>query len=153
MLVIDSGVGKVVRQSYEYIPYQPGKSRLMLFTGVLETTGGVSGATCRIGCFDDTDDKSSVSVAGNGLFFELTSDGIYVVSRLNNTDTRVLQSAWNTDVFDGNDDSELTVSDFSKAMIFGIDQEWLGVGKVRFGFFINGQFHIQKWQNYQLDMK
>jgi hypothetical protein len=142
MAVTDSGVGKVVRQSYEYIPYQPGKSRLMLFTGVLETSGGVSGATSRIGCFDDSADKSSVAAAGNGLFFELTSDGIYVVIRLNNTDTKVLQSAWNTDVFDGNGDSGLTVSDFSKAMIFGIDQEWLGVGTVRFGFFINGQFRV-----------
>ncbi len=41
MALSSSGVGRVVRQSHEYIPYQPGKSRLMIFTGVLETSGGV----------------------------------------------------------------------------------------------------------------
>lgn len=141
MALADSGTGKVVRQSYEYIPYQPGKSRLMLFTGVLETSGGVAGVTSRIGCFDDSADKSEVAAAGNGLFFELTTTGLYVCIRLNNAEEKVLQSSWNTDVFDGTGSSELTVTDFSKAMIFGIDQEWLGVGRVRFGFVINGQFH------------
>ena len=106
MKVTSSGVGKVARQSLEYIPYQPGKSRLMLFTGVLDTSGGTSNCTSRIGCFDDTDDKSSVSATGNGLFFELTSTGIYVVKRLNDTDTRVLQSSWNFDTFGGNYDTQ-----------------------------------------------
>lgn len=146
MSLSSSSTGAVIRQTYEYIPYQPGKSRLMLFTGVLEAlNGGVSGVTSRIGCFDDEGNKTSVAAQGNGLLFELTSDGLYVVERQNSSNTSVIQSSWNTDVFDGSGNestnpSGLSVSDYSKAMIFGIDQEWLGVGRTRFGFFINGEF-------------
>lgn len=146
MALSSSSVGSVIRQTYEYIPYQPGKSRLMLFTGVLETSGGVSGVTSRIGCYDDGGNKTAVSGPGNGLYFELTSSGIYVCERLNNSNTTVIQSNWNTDVFDGSGSSSnpsgLTINDFSKAMIFGIDQEWLGIGRTRYGFIINGTFYV-----------
>lgn len=140
MSLANTGTGKVVRQSFEYVPYQPGKSRLMLFTGVLETSGGVTNSVSRIGCFDSTTEKTDVSGTGNGHFFELNGTTMYVVERNNNTDTKVAQSSWNVDILDGNGSSGLTVSDWSKAFIFAIDMEWLGVGVVRFGFFINGSF-------------
>ena len=136
--------GKVVRQTYEYIPYQPGKSKLMLFTGILETHGGITGIKSRIGCFDGADEKTFAPGTGNGCFFELDNKTLYTVIRLNNVDDRVQQSDWNFDKFDGNGPSGLTLthSNFANALIFGIDQEWLGVGRVRFGFFINGTFHL-----------
>lgn len=149
MSLSDSGTGSNIRQSYEYIPYQPGKSRLMLFTGVLEVlNGGVSGVTSRIGCFDDAGNKTiALGGSGNGLFFELVGTDLYVVERLINSNTAVIQSSWNFDVFDGSGNtstnpSGLLVNDYSKAMIFGIDQQWLGVGVSRFGFMINGVFRI-----------
>ena len=135
--------GKVIRQSFEYIPYQPGKSRLMLFSGVMEMQGGITGVTCRIGCFDSNVDKTAYSGSGNGCFFELNGTTMSVVIRLNNTDSeKVARGAWNYDKFDGNGPSGFTITDFSKAMIYAIDQEWLGVGRVRFGFFINGKFWL-----------
>ena len=148
MSLSSSGVGSVIRQTYEYIPYQPGKSRLMMFTGVLEAiNGGISGVTSRIGCFDDSGNKSSVAAPGNGIIFELTNDGLYVVERQNDSNTAVIQSNWNYDVFDGSGNSStnpsgLLVNDYSKALIFIIDQEWLGVGPTRFGFMINGVFRL-----------
>lgn len=138
MTVADSGVGKVVRQSYEYIPYQPGKSRLMIFTGVLELSGGVGGAICRIGCFDSSVEKTAVAGPGNGLFFELNGTTMYVVERLNNVDTKVEQSSWNLDTLDGTGPSGITISTWNNAFIFTISQEWLGVGIVRFGLMVNG---------------
>jgi hypothetical protein len=139
-MTVGGGVGKVVRQTYEYIPYQNGKSRLMIFSGVMEINGGVAGVVCRIGSFDSSTEKTAGS--GNGLFFELNGTTMKCVIRLNNTDTSVIQSLWNFDKFDGNGPSGLIVNDYSKAMIFAIDQEWLGIGRVRFGFFINGVFHV-----------
>jgi hypothetical protein len=35
-MTVGGGAGKVIRQSYEYIPYQNGKSRLMIFSGVMD---------------------------------------------------------------------------------------------------------------------
>lgn len=140
MALADSGTGKVIRQSYEYIPYQPGKSRLMLFTGVLETSGGVTNSVSRIGCFDSTTDKTDVSGTGNGHFFELNGTTMYVVERLNDSDTQIAQASWNVDVLNGEGSSGLTVTDWSKSFIFAIDMGWLGVGVVRMGFFINGSF-------------
>lgn len=141
--------GHVVRQSYEYVPYQPGKSKLMLFSGVLGAIdGGVTGVIARVGSYDSGDDKTfaGASGTGNGLFFELGgSNGkvMHVVIRLNDNDTaKVAMSEWNHDTFDGSGPSGLIVTDFSTAKIFTIDQEWLGVGTVRFGFFINGTFHL-----------
>lgn len=148
MSLSSSGTGSVIRQTYEYIPYQPGKSRLMLFSGVLESiNGGASGVVSRIGSFDDSGNKTAVSAPGNGLLFELTGDGLYVVERQNNSNTAIIQSSWNVDVFDGSGNSStnpsgLLINDYSKALIFGIDQEWLGVGRTRFGFYINGEFKV-----------
>lgn len=143
-----TGTNKVVRQSYEYVPYQPGKSRLMIFSGVLEAIeGGVTGTYERIGSFDSHVEKTSISGSGNGCFFELDGRVLYAVIRLNDTvthngNTRVAQTEWSFDKFDGTGPSGLTVNNYSTSKILAIDQEWLGVGQVRFGFFINGQFHV-----------
>jgi len=142
-MTTSSGVaGKVIRQSYEYIPYQPGKSKLMLFTGILEMAGGVADSISRMGCFDASTDKSSVAGTGNGHFFELNGTTMNVVERLNNVDTTIAQASWNVDAFDGSGPSGFTISGaaWGKSRIFAVDQEWLGVGVVRMGLFINGAF-------------
>lgn len=140
MALADSGTGKVIRQSFEYVPYQLGKSKIMFFTGVMETSGGVTNSVSRIGSFDSTTEKTDVSGTGNGHFFELDGTTMYVVERLNDSDTRVAQSSWNVDILDGNGSSALTVSDWSKAHLFVIEIQWLGVGCVKMGLYINGIF-------------
>ena len=142
MSLFSSGTGKIIRQSYEYIPYQPGKSRLMMFTGVLELNGGINGSVSKIGCFDSDVDKTSVAGPGNGLFFELNGTTMYVVLRANDVDTKVSQSNWNYDKLDGNGPSGYTITNWGQAFLFAIDQEWLGIGLIRFGFFFNGQFKL-----------
>jgi len=143
-MAVTADTHRVIRQSKEYILYQPGKSKLAMFSGVMEISGGDTNLLCRIGSFDDHNDKS-VDAGGNGHFFELDGTTLYVVERnstngTGQTDTRVDQTNWNIDVMDGTGVSEYTLdsSKISKAQIFVIDQEWLGVGRVRMGIVLNG---------------
>lgn len=74
-------------------------------------------------------------------FFE-SINGVYGVNIRSNTsgtptDTFVPQANWNLDKVDGTGPSGKTV-DFTKAQIYVIDYEWLGVGRVRFGIVTNG---------------
>lgn len=122
LTVLTASGAKAIRQSKEYIHYNPGKSQKVLITGRMGAPK--SNVRQRIGLFDES----------NGLFFEQTSSGLGAVIRSNTSgsavDSKVLQSSWNKDVF-----ADL---DISKVNIFFIDFQWLGVGRVRFGFVLNG---------------
>lgn len=124
-----SSGSRVVRQSREYMYYEPGKSIQILATGVMGA--GKTNAVQRIGYFDDN----------NGLFFELNGTTLNVVTRSNTSgsivDTAVPQSSWNIDKLDGTGDSGVTL-DITKAQLFVIEYLWLGVGRVRYGFYENG---------------
>lgn len=119
----------VIRQSREYIMYQPGKSKLVYLTGVLYTNPNtLNNVTTKIGCFDDT----------MGIYIQMSNGDISVVKD-NNTVTTVTRSNW-VDSLDGTGPSGVTV-DFSKAQIFMFDFEWLGVGQVRCGIVIAGRLY------------
>lgn len=114
----------IIRQSKQWMNYQPGKSQLISMTGILAHGAGV---VSRMGSFE----------TNNGLFLQSSSDVVSFVVRNQTVDTVIPQSTWNTDKFDGAGPSGFTI-DFTKAQIFFVDYEWLGVGKVRFGFFLDG---------------
>jgi hypothetical protein len=144
MSIAQGTTGKCIRQTYEYIAYQPGKSKLIVISGILETHGGLPNTISRIGCFDSRTEKTYAAGNGNGVFFELNGTDLYAVIRLNDNDTteKVKQSNWNFDRFDGTGPSGLTLNDYSKCMLFAVDLEWLGIGRVRFGFYINGRLWV-----------
>tara|TARA_R110000796_G_scaffold213338_1_gene329451 strand:+ start:241 stop:1503 length:1263 start_codon:yes stop_codon:yes gene_type:complete len=123
MTVTTSG-DKVVRQTRQYLRYQPGKSQLIMMTSNMQSGGDTLNVRRRSGYFD----------AENGIFAELTSAGIGFVVRSNVTgsvvETRVEQADWNLDTLD-----EL---DVTKTHILVIDLQWLGVGRVRVGYVIGG---------------
>lgn len=127
--VTTSSGSLAIRQSRAYIPYQPGKATTVMATGVFGA--GQANTVKRIGMFDDN----------NGVFFQLDGTTKSVVVRSNvsgsPSDTTINQSSWNIDPLDGSGPSGITL-DYSKAQIFTIDFQWLGVGVIRFGFFING---------------
>lgn len=122
-------VSSVIRQTKRRFNYQPGHSQLLLFTGVIGAA--TSNITKRIGYFDDQ----------NGLFFEMIGSGIGVVKRTftsgSAVDTRVVQASWNLDKMDGTGPSGVTLN-FTQTQIMVVDFEWLGVGRVRMGWNING---------------
>ena len=129
-ITVGAEAGVRTRQTKMRFNYQPGKSQMICVTGILGV--GASGITQRIGYGDDD----------NGLFFE-TIDGIFQVNRRTKTsgsavNNRTIQSNFNIDTMDGTGPSRITI-DLSKTQIFWIDFEWLSVGRVRFGFVIEGK--------------
>lgn len=125
-------LGTRARQTFMRFNYQPGKSQLIIMTfSEFDTATGI---TKRVGYFDGS----------NGLFFESDEGTIRVVQRSNVTgspvDTSVDRASWNLDTMDGSGKSGITL-DFTKSQIAFIDFEWLGVGRVRMGFVINGKIY------------
>jgi hypothetical protein len=142
-----AGAGSVVRQTRQYISYQPGKSRLAFISGMLATSaaGHAPGVVARIGMFDDrnVDEKRF----GDGHFFELAAADLAVVERSssvvpgNVTENRVLRASWNGDRLDGTGPSGYTI-DVGKMQLFWMDMEWLGVGDVRMGVVVEGKLVV-----------
>lgn len=122
------------RQTRQRFPYQAGKSSLIVMTGRMDSAANT---TRRVGQFN------GVGTAGdNGFYFEHDGTNLSVNIEKNGSTTSVNQSAWNRDRLDGGaaatNPSGITL-DLTKTLIFFFDYEWLGVGRVRFGFLIAGQ--------------
>jgi hypothetical protein len=135
MNVTAGGVGSVVRQTYRSFPYQPGKGLLVLMTFCMDGSQSLN-LTQRVGYFD----------TANGAFFQRIDGTNSFVLRSSVTgsvsDVRAIpQSAWNGDKLDGTGASGYTL-DSSKSQILWMDFEWLGVGSVRCGFIINGEYIV-----------
>lgn len=115
-----------LRRSKRDMPYQPGKSLLVMqsFCGNLPIAGLVQ----EVGYFDD-ENGVMVRASGTTIQFVIRSYANGSVS-----EDVVSQSSWNIDTFSG--------LQFDKTNIFVTDLEWLGVGRVRCGFVLDGEI---KW--------
>jgi hypothetical protein len=134
MDVTTSSGSEVVRQSYRCMPYQPGKGLLCLATFVMNTAK--TGLRQRVGYFGTQ----------NGVFLQQNDSTVSFVLRSyisgSVSDARIVtQDNWNGDKLDGTGDSGFTL-DLTKAQILWMDFEWLGVGSVRCGFIIDGQYIV-----------
>lgn len=127
--VSNNTAGKRVRQTKMRFNYQPGKSVLIMMT--FNFSFQQAGVTLRKGVFDDN----------NGFFLEDDGNNYNFVRRSYVTgsaiDESISRDNWNVDKLDGTGDSGITL-DFTKTQILLVDYEWLGVGRLRFGFVING---------------
>lgn len=136
VIISSNSNGTYTSQSRKYCVYQPGKSLIIMCSGLINGNGiSTNPVTCytQLGYFDNN----------NGLFFQYNSTagaGIQVVLRNNGSDTFYLQNNWNIDKMNGTGISSLNL-DFSKTQLFIIDLEWLGVGRVRFGFYVFGRIY------------
>ena len=135
LTVTASGVGYYISQSRNYCVYQPGKSLLFMASGIIDPSD--NNYTTRIGYFDNDIPLSNPLTVRNGLYFEC-SGGIISVNIKNNSVTTINQTDWNIDKLNGTGVSGLTL-DFRKTQLFVIDMEWLGVGRVRYGFYAYGK--------------
>lgn len=125
---------EVVRQTRRVFPYQPGKSLLVMCTFAM--AAGATNLRQRVGYFSTS----------NGVFLQQNNNALSLIVRTftggSASDAReVPQSSWNGDKLDGSGASGITL-DVTKTQIFFIDFEWLGVGSVRCGFIIDGQYII-----------
>ena len=137
-LIVGTTLGsKVTRETKRVFPYQPGKSLLILNTFAMNTPK--AGLRQRIGYFGITGGATS-GIPYNGVY--LQQNGLTLtmnlVSASLNTTYSVTQSEWNGDPFDGTGPSG-RVLDISKTNIFWSDIEWLGVGDLRTGFYVDGK--------------
>jgi hypothetical protein len=83
--------------------------------------------------------------AANGYYLELNNTTVSFYERTSVSgslvNNQVVQANWNVDPMDGSGPSGITL-DLTKAQILFMDLEWLGVGTVRIGFVINGNFYV-----------
>lgn len=139
LMTVTGNGDQVIRQSKQVFSYQPGKSLMTMATFVMTTP--TASLRQRVGYFG----------AQNGVYFEANGTTLNLVIRkytngsVDDTTEKIPQSQWNIDRLNGqggpNNLSGLTL-DVSKTQIWWTDVEWLGVGSVRCGFVINGQFII-----------
>jgi hypothetical protein len=122
---------KVYRETTKVFAYQPGKSLQIMSTFTFSPS--TTNLRQRVGYYG----------AENGIYLELDDSSLFMVKRSlvtgTVTSTRIPQSGWNVDKLDGSGPSGITL-DITKAQILFMDIEWLGLGTVRTGFVINGQF-------------
>ena len=134
--ILQSGIstdGYCIHQTKRYHHYMPGKSQLIYST--FNYGASQQNVTKRTGYFDDRD----------GIYFEQAPNGTlsfvirsYVTAGIGTSERRISQSQWNKDKLDGSGPSGFAL-DITKTQLFLVDFEWLGVGRVRCGFSIDGK--------------
>jgi len=124
MSVTTSG-DSVLRRTRRRFPYQPGKGLLSIqsFAGETPTEGLVQ----EVGLFDD---DNGIILRASGSTLQFVVRGKYSGAVTENV---VNQDEWNIDT--------APWLDFSKANIFATDLEWLGAGRVRCGFILDGEYY------------
>jgi hypothetical protein len=135
--LINIGIGttagcSAIRETTKTFSYQPGKSLLVLNTFIMNSPK--ENLRQRVGYFG----------ADNGIYLQVSGIGSTSISFVERslstgTETVVPQTEWNIDKLDGTGVSGYTL-DISKAQILYMDIEWLGLGTVRVGFVIDGNF-------------
>jgi len=133
LAVTSSSGSEVIRETIKVFSYQPGKSLLVLSTFVM--SAAKTNLRQRVGYYG----------AANGYYLEQNNSTVSFVERTSVSgalvNTPVAQSSWNVDPMNGTGPSGITL-DLTKAQILFMDLEWLGVGTVRIGFVINGNFYV-----------
>lgn len=144
LTVGNTSADEVIRETKRVFNYQPGKSLLVMNTFVMNAPK--NNLRQRVGFFG----------AQNGIYFESDRDGAgvttlslvirkYTGGVVDDASEKVPQSEWNGDRLTGlggvNNPSGVAL-DATKAQIFWMDVEWLGVGTVRCGFVIDGEFIV-----------
>lgn len=120
-------------QSYEYIPYQPGRSQLVFITFNMTLTGSLTPDVNRyVGLGDDN----------NGFF--LKYDGAsgkfeFIIRSTTSIGPQIVpEGSWNLDKMNGTGPSGVAM-DWKSTQILVIDFQALYVGRVRMGFDVDGQ--------------
>lgn len=124
---------EVIRETTKVFSYQPGKSLFVFSTFVM--SAAKTNLRQRVGYYG----------VNNGYYLELNNTTVSFVERSFVTgavvNTPVAQASWNVDPMNGSGPSGVTL-DLTKSQILFMDLEWLGVGTVRIGFVVDGNFYV-----------
>jgi len=137
VMTVTANGDAVICQTKQRSLYQSGKSQLIFLT--FYEFQSVANIQKRVGYFSSST-TTPFTTDLDGLFFQ--SDGTGISINVYKTGTTinsspVYQSSWNLDKMDGTGASGIDLN-FSNSQIGVIDFEWLGVGRIRFGFSVNG---------------
>lgn len=115
-----------IRQTRQYIRYQPGRSQLIAMTFVFGIPA--TNVKQKIGYFD----------AANGVFFQMDGTGALSFNLRSSVsgapvDETVPQASWSLDRLDSGGPSRVRIVP-GNGQILIIDLQWLGLGRVRVGF-------------------
>lgn len=130
-----SVTSSAIHQTKIYHNYIPGKSQLIFSTFCFKAA--VTNVTKRTGYYDDKD----------GIYFEQNGAGILSFCVRTNTSgtpsdtSKTTQANWNVDKCNGTGASGYNL-DITKTQFFFIDFTWLGLGRVRCGFLVDGKYII-----------
>jgi hypothetical protein len=125
LMTVTASGDSILRRTRKRFPYQPGKGLNVLqsFAGSTPQAGIIQ----ELGLFDNS----------NGIILRASGATVQFVIRSSTTgspvETVVDQSAWNIDT--------APWLNFAKTNIFTADLEWLGVGRVRCGFVLDGEYY------------
>ena len=125
LMTVTASGDSILRRTRKRFPYQPGKGLNVLqsFAGSTPQAGIIQ----ELGLFDNS----------NGIILRASGTTVQFVIRSSTTgspvETVVDQSAWNIDT--------APWLNFAKSNIFTADLEWLGVGRVRCGFVLDGEYY------------
>lgn len=130
-MTVNTAVGaSAVRQTFRRVRYNPSRTVQFIAAGALGAPK--AGVRKRIGQFD----------AQDGLFLEQDGLVVSVVRRSSASgtvvDTKIPQSLWNIDKFDGTGPSGIIV-DFSKHQAIYCQYAFQGFADICYGFYLNGQ--------------
>lgn len=133
LLTVSGTTGsRAMREQHGYNYYTPGKSQTIFMSTVFGASE--SGLTRRVGYYNDTD----------GIYFEQKDGVMYACLRTSVSgsivENRFTQSNWNVDKLDGSyiDNKSGILFDPNKVQIVFFDFQWLGAGRIRYGFDIDG---------------
>lgn len=125
LMTVTASGHSVLRRTRKRFPYQPGKGLNVLqsFAGSTPQAGLIQ----EVGLYDNN----------NGIMLRASGTTVQFVIRSSTTgspeETVVNQNEWNIDAAQW--------LNFSKTNIFTTDLEWLGVGRVRCGFVLDGEYY------------
>jgi len=124
-----------IMQTFQRFNYQSGKSQLIFTTF---SNFGIESNIEKILGYYTSSTSAPYNTAYDGLMLWNDGADISFRSYRNGTETNnVIQSNWNIDKLNGSGKSGITI-DFNKGQILVIDFEYLGLGRVRMGFVIDG---------------
>lgn len=137
MVTGTDSTASVRRRSHIYHKYQTGVGTTILFSAFIGQAK--AGVERKIGLYDDA----------NGVYFHIdgTSMGVVIRSSIDGTvsENRAHSENWNVDRLDGSagafNVSRKTLIPENVQVMF-IDFQWLGGGRVRFGFVIDGIYIV-----------
>ena len=125
LMTVTASGHSILRRTRKRFPYQPGKGLNVLqsFAGSTPQAGLIQ----EVGLFDNN----------NGIMLRASGTTVQFVIRSSTTgspvETVVNQSEWNIDT--------APWLNLAKTNIFTTDLEWLGVGRVRCGFVLDGEYY------------